>query len=92
MVGIEPRVVAVSESFLALPFLVAGTDRFALVQQRLAARLYAAADVRILPCPFPVTPLVEALWWHPVYERDTGHQWLRTVFDRVRDHLLRERV
>jgi len=92
MVGIEPRVVAVSESFLALPFLVAGTDRFALVQQRLAARLSAAADVRILPCPFPVTPLVEALWWHPVYERDTGHQWLRTVFDRVRDHLLRERV
>ena len=39
MLGIEPRVVAVSESFLALPFLVAGTDRFALVQQRLAARL-----------------------------------------------------
>ena len=68
------RVVAVSESFLALPFLVAGTDRFALVQQRLAARLAAAADVRILPCPFPVTPLVEALWWHPVYERDAGHR------------------
>jgi DNA-binding transcriptional LysR family regulator len=92
MVGIEPRVVAVSESFLALPFLVAGTDRFALVQQRLAARLAAAADVRILPCPFPVTPLVEALWWHPVYERDTGHQWLRTVFGRVRDRLRHETV
>ena len=66
--------------------------QIALVQQRLAARLAAAADVRILPCPFPVTPLVEALWWHPVYERDTGHQWLRTVFGRVRDRLRRETV
>ena len=38
-----------------------------------------------------MTPLVEALWWHPVYERDTGHQWLRTVFGRVRDRLADER-
>jgi len=89
MVGIEPRVVAVSGSFLALPFLVAGTDRFALIQQRLADRL-AAAGVRVLPCPFPVTPLIEALWWHPVYDRDSAHQWLRSVFDRVRDRLLAE--
>jgi DNA-binding transcriptional LysR family regulator len=91
MVGIEPRVVGVSESFLALPFLVTGTDRYALIQQRLAHRLAAAADVRILPCPFPVTPLVEALWWHPVYDRDAGHQWIRTVFDQVRERLLAER-
>ena len=82
MVGIEPRVVAVSESFLALPFLVAGTDRFALIQQRLAST--GSRPPRTsgsCPCPFPVTPLVEALWWHPVYERDAGHQWLR---DRLR--------
>ncbi len=90
MVGIEPRVVAVAESFLALPFLVAGTDRFALIQQRLAHRLAAAADVRVLPCPFPVTPLVETLWWHPIYDRDAGHRWLRTAFDEVRTSLARE--
>ncbi len=87
MAGIEPAVVAVSESFLALPFLVAGTDRFALIQERLACRLSTAADVRILPCPFPVTPLVEALWWHPTYERDAGHRWFRGAFSQVRDRL-----
>ena len=87
MAGIEPNVVAISESFLALPFLVAGTDRFALIQERLACRLSAAAEVRILPCPFPVTPLVEALWWHPVYDRDAGHRWLRSAFTQVRDRL-----
>ncbi len=87
MAGIEPTVVAVSESFLALPFLVAGTDRFALIQERLACRLSTAADVRILPCPFPVTPLVEALWWHPTYERDAGHRWFRGAFSQVRERL-----
>lgn len=91
MAGIEPRVVAVSGTFLTLPFLVAGTDRFALIQQRLADRLAPAADVRVLPCPFPVTPLLEALWWHPVYDRDAGHQWLRSVFDEVGARMAAER-
>ena len=90
MAGIGTRVVAVSESYLALPFLVAGTDRFALIQQRLAEKLAPAVGVRVMPCPFPVPPLVEALWWHPVYERDAGHQWLRSAFDEVRQRLAAE--
>lgn len=83
LTGITPRVVAVTESFLATPFLVAGTDRFALVQRRLADRFSAIAGVRCLPCPFPVAPMVEALWWHAGYARDAGHQWLRGAVVRA---------
>jgi DNA-binding transcriptional LysR family regulator len=50
-IGIEPDIRVVVESFLALPFLVADTDRVALVQGRLATRLGEAAGVRVLPCP-----------------------------------------
>jgi hypothetical protein len=35
MLGIEPRVQAVVDSFLVVPFLVAGTDRIGLVQANL---------------------------------------------------------
>jgi hypothetical protein len=41
---------------------------------------FPAVPVRILPCPFGVAPLIEALWWHPMYDRDPGHRWLRQLF------------
>jgi DNA-binding transcriptional LysR family regulator len=77
LLGIEPHVQLVVASFLALPFVIAGTDRIALVQARLARELTAYPDVRALPCPFDALPITEALWWHPMYERDSGHLWLR---------------
>jgi DNA-binding transcriptional LysR family regulator len=80
LLGIEHRVDLVIESFLPLPFLLAGTRRIALLQRRLAEGLAAAAGVRTLSCPFDVMDLVEAAWWHPVHAADPGHQWLRSLF------------
>lgn len=78
-IGIEPDIRLVIESFLALPFLVAGTERIALIQGRLAARLADAAGVRVLPCPWEAVPLVDAFWWHPTLRGDPAHAWLRTA-------------
>jgi len=85
--GIEPKVEVVVESFLALPFVIANTDRVALVQSRLVPRLTATRDVRALPCPFDALPVVEALWWHPMYDRDPAHQWLRAALVNVGHYL-----
>ncbi|WP_433385383.1 LysR family transcriptional regulator [Actinoplanes sp. CA-142083] len=79
MLGIEPRVEVVADGFLPMPFLVAGTRRVALLQERLARRLAEPAGVRVLPCPFDVVPLAEAFWWHPIYANDPAHVWLRGV-------------
>lgn len=80
MLGVQPRVQVVVESFLALPFFIAGTDRIGLVQGHLARQLTRTGDVRALRCPYDVVPLVEALWWHPMHGRDPEHVWLRSVF------------
>ncbi|SHM23116.1 LysR family transcriptional regulator [Cryptosporangium aurantiacum] len=80
LLGFEHRVDLVIESFLPLPFLLAGTRRIALIQRRLAERLAPAAGVRVLPCPIEVTDLVEAAWWHPLHATDPAHQWLRSLF------------
>src|SRR6185437_4041959 len=80
MLGVQPRVQLVAESFLALPFLVAAGNGVALIQERLARQLTPAVPIRILPCPFDVASLIDALWWHPMYDRDPGHRWLRQLF------------
>jgi DNA-binding transcriptional LysR family regulator len=83
MLGIDPRVEVSVQSFQLLPALVAGTRRVALIQERLARALPAAAGVRVLPCPFDAVPVREALWWHPLHAQDAGHIWLRETAARV---------
>lgn len=79
MLGVEPRVQVVADGFLPMPFLVAGSDRVALIQEHLARRIAGVAAIRVLPCPFEVVPLAEAFWWHPMYRADPAHAWLRGV-------------
>jgi DNA-binding transcriptional LysR family regulator len=79
ILGVQPNVQVVVESFVALPYFIAGTDRIGLVQGHLAGHLVRNGDVRALPCPYDVVPLTEALWWHPMHDRDPEHMWLRSV-------------
>jgi DNA-binding transcriptional LysR family regulator len=83
MLGIEPQVQVITESFLTVPGLVAGSGRIALLQERLVRMLPPDVGVRALSCPFEVGPLVEAMWWHPVYERDPEHAFLRDLVQRA---------
>jgi len=82
MLGIEPRVQVITESFLAVPRLVAGTDRIALLQRRLVD-LLPRDGLRVLPPPFDAAPLIEAMWWHPIYDTDPEHEYLRDVVARA---------
>ena len=81
--GIEPRVEVVVESFQALPHFIAGTNRIGLIQAALAPIARRLGGVRILPLPFPATPLVNALWWHPVHNADSEHIWMRGLFEEA---------
>ena len=83
MLGIEPRVQVVTESFLTVPGLVAGSGRIALLQERLVRLLPLDAGIRAMPPPFELGPLVEAMWWHPVYDRDPEHQFFRDLVQRA---------
>jgi DNA-binding transcriptional LysR family regulator len=83
MLGIEPRVQVVNEAFLTVPALIAGSDRIALLQRRLIDLLPLDSGVRALPCPFEVSPLIEAMWWHPVFDDDPEHSWLRDLVVRA---------
>ncbi|MGW4912596.1 LysR family transcriptional regulator [Streptomyces sp. NPDC004270] len=77
MIGISPRVEVSVQTFQLLPYMVEGTRRVAMIQERLARRAVRSAAVRVLPCPFEAVPVQEAMWWHPVHTQDAAHIWLR---------------
>lgn len=77
------RTDVIVDTFLMLPFAVAGTDRLALVQERLARLLAAVAGVRIMQLPISLPTLVECAWWHPSKSGDPGHQWFRRLVARA---------
>jgi DNA-binding transcriptional LysR family regulator len=79
LLDIQPRVAVRVESYQAVPHFVAGTDRIALMQERLAVRFADRTDLRVMECPGQTEPIVEALWWHRQYEDDTAHAWLRRL-------------
>jgi DNA-binding transcriptional LysR family regulator len=83
MLGVEPHVQVVTENFLTVPGLVAGSRRVALLQRRLMELIPPGLGIRALPCPVEVTPLVEAMWWHPAYDDDPEHAYLRDVIVRA---------
>lgn len=77
--GIEPRIQVIVDSYATLPALITGTNRIALIQRQLTHRIRSRWPVRVLPCPIPLAPLSLALWWHPSFTEDAGHQWFRTL-------------
>lgn len=78
--GIEPHIDCVVEGFLSLPWFIAGTRRLGLIQARLAPFVTQHPGVRVVAPPFEPTPIRNALWWHPVHDRDPEHVWMRSLF------------
>jgi DNA-binding transcriptional LysR family regulator len=81
--GVEVRVETTTENFLAVPHLIAGTDRLGLVPARVARQFSPAVGTCVVEAPFDLGVLVESLWWHPVHNRDPAHSWLRQLAARA---------
>jgi DNA-binding transcriptional LysR family regulator len=87
LLDLQPRIAVRVESYSAVPYFITGTDRVALMQERLATRLAASSNLRVLECPGEAEPIVEALWWHRQYEDDPAHAWLRRLVVETARHL-----
>ena len=82
-VGVERKAEVVVPHFHALPDFVVGTKRVATIQLRLARRLATSYPVRIVGAPVPMPRLDEAMMWHPRFEQDPAHVWLRSRLKRI---------
>ncbi|MEV5955415.1 LysR substrate-binding domain-containing protein [Streptomyces sp. NPDC051987] len=60
--GIEPHAEIVTESFLAIPHLVAGSDRIGLMPERVVVPAVSGQPVTAVRTAFEIGHLVESLW------------------------------
>ncbi|MEE4023613.1 LysR family transcriptional regulator [Gordonia sp. PKS22-38] len=79
MLGIEPRAQVVTESFLTVPALLAHSDRISLLPTLMLEAIPEEHNLIAHPPPVPLEPLVQAMWWHPIHDREPEHQLLRDV-------------
>ena len=78
--GVEPRIDVVVESFLSMPYFVLDSDRVGLIHGAMVPLARSIGGLRIVRLPFAATPIMNALWWHPVHGNDPEHVWMRELF------------
>lgn len=77
--GVKRRMEVLAMNFASVPQFVVGTRRLATVHRRLAELFATQLPLRVLPAPFTIPPLAEAMQWHSAFDQDPGLKWLRTL-------------
>lgn len=77
--GYKRRIVASTESFTTVPFLLKGT-MLTVVPRRLGEAMREAARVRLFELPFEVPRLELKLAWSPRFTSSPRHEWMRQQF------------
>jgi DNA-binding transcriptional LysR family regulator len=79
--GLARRVVATVPHYIAVPALIRGTDLIAHTRRRLVNVLRISSNLVVFPIPMPIRipELTFEQIWHPRYESDPGHRWLRDL-------------
>lgn len=70
------RIEVVCASFLAVPWMLPGTRRIALMHERLAKLMVSKLPLKIVPLPFEFPMMREMVQYHSARESDSGMQWL----------------
>lgn len=77
------RVLASTDSFFLLPFLLEGTELVAFVHERFGRKLAETADLRLVRPLFETPPVTEAMYWHHRNTSDPAHRWLRSMLQEI---------
>lgn len=75
--GLSRRVALSVSSFLIAPVVVAETDFISTAPELLARRMAKRFALHIVPAPFQIPRFGLSLAWHPRFDDDPAHGWLR---------------
>lgn len=81
--GHRRRVARALPYFLPALNLVAETDYVLTISERVAKALAPSLGLRLLPPPVELRPYALSLVWHPRFEGDAAHRWLREALVRA---------
>lgn len=75
--GLSRRVARAVPYFHSALFLVSQSNYLVTVSERIATMYADSLGLRILPPPLPLRPYALSLLWHPRFDADPAHLWLR---------------
>lgn len=73
------RIDVVAPHFMTLPFLIAGTDRISVTQERLGELFSKFLPVRMFDVPMEAPTVVEVVQWHKLSDNDPALMWVKDV-------------
>jgi len=80
--GLTRHVARALPYFLPTLYLAAKSDYLLVVSERIAREFGATLRLRTLAPPVPLDPYALSLVWHPRFDADPAHRFLREVFKR----------
>ncbi len=75
--GLERRIKLIVPHFLSAPLIVAETDMILSLPYRIAEQFKKFAALEIFPVPIDLPAYDLVMIWHPLYDKDPAHLWLR---------------
>ena len=84
LMGKQRRIEILASSFTMVPWLLLGTERLAIMHERLAVAMAERFPIAHAPLPFEFPIMSEMLEYHPSRASDDGLRWLR---DRLKKHI-----
>jgi DNA-binding transcriptional LysR family regulator len=83
LMGKPRKIEATAAFFTAVPWLIEGTSRLAVMHHRLARKLEGRFAIVTAPLPFEMPPMKQMLCYHAGRKDDAGLTWLRTKIERI---------
>jgi DNA-binding transcriptional LysR family regulator len=75
--GLDRRIKLIVPHFLSAPLIVAETDMVLSLPYRIAEQFKRFALLEIFPVPIELPAYDLCMIWHPLYDKDPAHLWLR---------------
>jgi DNA-binding transcriptional LysR family regulator len=75
--GLERRIHFIVPHFLSAPLIVAQSNMILSLPYRLAIAFQKLVPLDVLPIPISLPDYDLAMIWHPLWEKDPAHGWLR---------------
>ncbi len=77
VIGRNRRVEMIAPFFSAVPWLIEGTMRLAILHERMARALSGRFEIAVADLPFAMPPLKQCMFFHQARTNDLGLEWLR---------------
>ena len=75
--GLDRRIKLIVPHFLSAPLIVAETDMVLSLPYRIAEQFKKFAPLEIFPVPIELPAYDLCMIWHPLFDKDPAHLWLR---------------